>query len=375
MTDSKVGTIEAIALLVIAMLNNILLILPNHIIENSGSSALLNTIFICLVTALLWYIILKLMKPFLNQDILDIANFVGGKILKTVIGILFITYFILIACTQLRNFVEILKITYFEDIPTCLLLFVFMAIAFLVSRFDISTISRTNLIIVILMIFDLLFIFTNISNRFVPERIFPLWGYGVKQTLFYNLTNVFAFTGLSYLYFLHPLLKKPESFRKISFAGLIISSVFLILSIMTLLFTYADILSTNEIAPVFTLAKNLSLSRFFERPESLFLFAWVLTITSQLVIVLFLTSTTFTKITHLKDRKAILPTFSILMLFIAMIPKSMTDVRFMQNNIFQCLVIFLLYVFCPIVLILANRKYKKLHPKGKEVNTPNEPTS
>lgn len=372
MSDSKLGRIEAIAFIVVIILNHIFFNLPNRIINVYGSASLLNIVYISIVSFLILYVLLKLFKKFEGYDILDVSEFLGGKILKSIIGILFIAYFLIMSSTQLRNLVSMLKITYFEEAPECFLLLCFVVVLVISCQFQRSTIFRNNVILTVVMLVVLLLIFAGVSTSFIPERIFPILGYGFNHTFFTGLSNLFAFSGLAFLYFLQPFLKRTQEFKKISYISLGISSIYLFLSVMSLLFTYADVLSTNELSPLFSLVQTIDFSRFFQRPESIFLFGWILNLLSYLSISMIVITTIFQKITQNSDQKMATYTFTTLLFLLALIPKAMADVRWIQNNIFPPMILSLLYVICPIILLLANWKYRKksksMHRQGDSTN-------
>ena len=54
-TSQKIGTIEAIALIVIIIINQIILNLPNTIITSTGSSSWLNVIYITIIAIILLF--------------------------------------------------------------------------------------------------------------------------------------------------------------------------------------------------------------------------------------------------------------------------------------------------------------------------------
>lgn len=361
MSHSKIGVIEAIAFLIVISLNHTILNLPNHIINQCGSSSLLNIIFVAIIFLLFLTFLLRLLKNFTGYDILDISEFLGGKKLKAVIGVLFVSYFLIMSGTQLRNFVSILKITYFERAPECFLIFCLLTIVFLTFYFHRSSIFRGNVIVTALILINLLIIFIGISYRFLPERVFPLLGYGAKQTFLVGLTNLFAFSGFAYLYLLPPFLKKKEDIKKVCYGSFAISFIYLFLSIMSLLFTYADILFTNELSPIFTLAKNLHLTRFIQGAESLFLLGWILGLLSYLSISIMIMTIIFQKMTQASNCKITGYTFITILFIIAIIPKGMTDIRWIQNNVFPWMTNILIYILGPTILILANIKYRKKH--------------
>lgn len=207
MNYSKIGSTQAIALILVVVLNHIILNLPKNLIDSCGSSAPLNIIFVSILMFIFLYFVIKLFKNFSNSDIVDVAEFLGGKILKTIIGILFIAYFIVLSGTQLRNFCEILKVVYFPNVPICLLIILFLAVAIIANKFGSDAILKSNLIVVPLVMINLIIAFFCVSARFVPQRIFPILGYGINSTFLSGISNIFAFTGIAYIYFLRTIVK------------------------------------------------------------------------------------------------------------------------------------------------------------------------
>ena len=57
-----------------------------------------------------------LFKHFSGQDILDVSQYLGGKILKVITGFLFIAYYIVFTSVRLRSFSENLKIIYLDKV-------------------------------------------------------------------------------------------------------------------------------------------------------------------------------------------------------------------------------------------------------------------
>lgn len=318
------------------------------------------------------YIILKLFKNFSNSDIVDVAEYLGGKFLKIIIGTLFIAYFIVISATQLRNFCEILQLAYFPEVPISLLVILFLAIAVIANKFGNMSITRINLIVVPLVMINLLIAFFCISSRFVPERIFPILGYGINETFFSGLTNLFAFTGLSYIYFLQPLLKNSEKFKKISFIGMGISAIYLFLSITTLLFSFADVLSINEISPIYLLVRGADWGRFIQRPDSVFFLGWILCMMSYISITIMLVIVILKKLGNLNSKFPLAYPTSALIFIVAILPKGIAEIRFIENYVFKYFTLILLFVISFLVLALANIKHNKLKSPNNEEELVNE---
>lgn len=79
MTLDKIGSIEAIVLVCVVMTNQILLNLPESIIESCGSSAWLNVIYITVIVVLFTMLLCKLFKVFSGKDILDVCEYTGRQ--------------------------------------------------------------------------------------------------------------------------------------------------------------------------------------------------------------------------------------------------------------------------------------------------------
>ncbi len=372
MNYSKISSIEAIAFIVVVMLNHIVLDLPNHFLNTCGNSAPLNIIFISILIFIFLYFVIKLFKNFANKDILDVSEFLGGKVLKTIIGILFISYFILLCGSQLRNFGEMLKIVYFPKLPICLLVLSFLVVGVFANKFSTNTIIKGNLIVVPLVMINLLIAYFCISSRFVPEKIFPILGSGINETFFSGMTNIFAFTGFSYIYFLQPMLKKTDNFKTISFIGIGISSIYLFLSITSLLFAFSDIISINEISPIYLLVRAADFGRFIKRPDAIFFLGWMLSLMSYVSITILLVTTIFKKIGNLKATFPMSYSVAFLLFIVALIPKGMLEIRFIENEIYKYATIILLFFISFFILIFANIKYRKKHVSIRESDLANE---
>ena len=113
LSKSKLGTIEAIMLVLTIVVAHSVLSMSTNILSSYKSASILNVIYVSVIAIAITYIIYRLLKNFPNMDIIDISEAVGGKVFKNLVGIVFIIYFILTASLMLRNFCESIQILYF----------------------------------------------------------------------------------------------------------------------------------------------------------------------------------------------------------------------------------------------------------------------
>lgn len=193
MSKSKIGTLEAIMLILTIVVTRAILSLPRELLTTTKSATILNLIYVSIIAILLAYIIFRLLKNFPGLDIIDISEFVGGKLFRNIIGIIFILYLVFTSSILLRNFCESLKIIYFPmtDITFIILLFIIALCA--ANRLDFSSTLKTNLLILPIVLICAIFLFLANMNKFVPQRIFPILGDGLFDTFVLGLTNLSAF--------------------------------------------------------------------------------------------------------------------------------------------------------------------------------------
>ena len=168
MSNSKIGNIEAIMMILTIVISHTILSLSRNLVANMKSAVIINIIYITFIALLIGYFIYKLLKKFPGSDIIDISEFLGGKILKNIIGIIFITYFIFSASILLRNFCEGLKIIYYPQTNIIFIILFFIISISLTNNLSFGTTLRTNLIIIPIVLFSIIFLFVANFKNFTP---------------------------------------------------------------------------------------------------------------------------------------------------------------------------------------------------------------
>ena len=112
MSKDNLNYIEATFLVIIIMVSHVILDIPNVILTSNSSSAPLNVIYITILTLIFFFIVHKLFEPFHNKDIIDIAEYTGGSILKKIVTVIYSLHLIFIDGVYILSFVDIIKIIY-----------------------------------------------------------------------------------------------------------------------------------------------------------------------------------------------------------------------------------------------------------------------
>ena len=275
MSKSKIGTVEAIMIILTIIVAHTILSLPKNILTSMKSASILNLIYVSIIVVALGYLVYRLLRKFPGLDIIDISELIGGKIFKNIIGTIFLVYFVISASMLLRNFSESLKVIYYPMTDIFFIVAFFIIPVCYANRLDFNATSKTNLIVVPIVLVAIVVLFATNMKQFSLQKMFPIFGEGVVNTFFLGLSNISAFGGIVYLYFLPPLLKEPEKMKKITLISIGITALYLILSVATLLFIFSFFITTDEITPLYNATRYIELGDFFQRLESVFLIIWI----------------------------------------------------------------------------------------------------
>lgn len=355
----KIGKFEVIALFITIISNNIIINISTIIVNNSSTGAWLNIIYLTLICLVFIFFICKFFKPFINSDILDVSEFLGGKILKTIMAILYVALFIISSATCIRYFSNSLKLIYFNYTPLVFLILLMIIPVVIANRYGLKGISGANLIFLPVAVFSIITLFFTASQDFVWERLFPALGYGAKETFLLQITNIFAFDVIGYLYFLKPFLKKETDFKKISIIAVILCGLYLLLSIISLLMSFAFIMQTDETLSLYLLTRLISFGNFLQRVDAIFIFIWILTILSYLSLNLFIITQIIKKTINLKSTAQIIYPIAVFIFSIGLLFKNIMSIKLFISNFYNIYSAILIFIISFIILLLAYIKKKK----------------
>ena len=364
MAKHKIGTISAIMLTLSIVVSYITSSLPRTFVNETKSATLLNIIYITVIVLFIILLFCKLINKFPGLDLLDISNFLGGNILKNIVGGFFILYFILSSSLMLRNFCEGLSVVYYPLTNYVFVILMFIFALALSNRLGFNSTLNTASIVFPLVLLSAILLFCGNLDNFSFRRIYPILGDGFHNTFILGLKNIGAFGGICYLYFLPTMLKEPEKLKKIAVISVICTGAFILLCVATLLFMFSFFITTDEVMPLFSAARHIEFGSFFQRFESIFLLIWIISFCCYLSISCKFATHIFTKMFNLSDMRPLLNVFTILIFGISLLPKNYAISNSFETDIYRYLRIAIGFILGITILILANLKKKKVGEKN-----------
>lgn len=286
-------------------------------------------------------------------------NFWGGKFLKNIIGTIFIIYFLTSSSMFLRNFCEYLRIIYYPSTNVIFLISIFIIAICIVDNLDFNASFKANLIITPFALISIILLFFANIKYFSGQRMFPILGNGFFDTFLLGIGNIYAFSGIVFIYFLPPLLKQPEKLKKIAITSVCISGAYIILAISIILFMFPFFTKVDEIIPLYSAATYVEFGSFFQRLEAIFLLIWIIAFACYLSMLTMFSIHSFRKMAKIKYIKPIVIPFTLVILGISLIPSNFAVAKFFETVIYRFAMIGVTFVVGFFILIFANYKKKK----------------
>ena len=358
MDSTKIGNKEAIALIVTIVFNHIVLNATTDIISTTGSSSLLNLLYVGIIALIFACIVCYFLNKFPSYDLIDISKYLGGNILKWIIGLFYIAYFIFFCGSFLHMFASCLQVIYFPLTRLYYIILIFIIAGIITCTFNYNAVFRSTLIFFPILIFSLLFLFASDIPFYKVERIYPIWGYGIDKTFIAGLSNMFAFQGLTFIYFLPPMLKEPEKIKKIAVHSVIWSCVFLVISVAIILFMFHSFLDSDELLPLFSAVKYIEFGSFFRKLDSIFILIWIISFTSFLSLILKFSSIILSKLLNVRKNLLVIVALAIAIFFASIWQKNYADTVYWINSVYKYAFFILIIGISSLILIAGTIKQK-----------------
>ena len=308
-------------------------------------------------------LIYKLLSKFPGLDIIDISKLLGGKSFQIIVGLGAIVYIIFITSVLLRIFANCLKIVYYPMTGLLFIISIFIVSIPISCNLQGNSVFKANLAIVPIVVFSIIFLFIANSKHFHIENIFPIFGNGINETFGIGISNLFAFSGTAILYFLPPMLKNKKQLRIISIVSVLVSSIYFLLTMATILFMFSPSAFISELMPLYSAVRYVEFGTFFERQDSVFLLIWILSFFCYLGIMFNLCTSIYKKITNIKSKKLICFPLALLTLGCSLLPKNESITNYLEGTIYRYVFLIFPVAIYLIMLSIAVLKKNKKHIK------------
>ena len=358
----KINNKEAISLIVSSTLGITVLVSSQIIASACLSSSLINTGFISLIATAITVIICLLYKKFVGISFLDITEFLGGKFLKSIVGLIFFSYFLFTAAIVLCKAVNCLQIVYYPMTNVSYTVLLFAITTCIACNLKNNGFLRATFLILPIVLVAILFIFVGNMKNFNYENIFPVLGNGAYSTFVSGTSHLFTFGGIAYMFFLPQNLKRPDKFMSISLISMIISSICLTLVVATVILMFNKNVTSGQLFPLYIAVRYIEFGTFFQRLDAVFLLIMNIAICSFLGIYGNLCLGILKEITGTTDIKPLSYPFVLLLYSCTLFIDGFFQLENMQNKVFK--IFFFSVVGLGLIILLLSNIKRKLRKGG-----------
>ncbi len=354
----KLKKYEAICLILIIMVNKLILNVPYYVIDLVGTGAVINLIYIGVIGLLFVLCLNHLFQKFPNSDIIDIAEFLGGKVFKVIMGMIFIAFFFFVSYTTLSDFANMIKTIYFHNSPLIFILLFFIVGIVIANLAGFKATVRTICLVVPFALISITLALLAVYDEFTISKFSPFFGYNFQTTFLNGLLNIFSLYIVTYYYFLMPLLKDSFTYKKVTTISYIISWLLLFVTVVSILTIFPITNDTEPLNSLYLLSRKIELGDFLQRLDAIFVLLWLISTFCYLSICIFMINRIFKKLTNIADEKLLSLSTSSILLGLCLLPFNVAISRFIENIIYRYLIIGLIFIGCFAILLLANLKFK-----------------
>lgn len=360
------GSFEATCITISLITTQLFLNLPRTMMESAWTAGWLLSLYLTILALIFFTIIDQLYKPFRGKDLLDLGEYIGGKIGRIIVGIIVLFFLIYIAPVILREFSENMKIIALNKSPLSFVMLFFLISMIIAAYVGLKAIARFSAIAVPIIAVGYLIIIIGSVNFFDLSRITPWLGSGTYEIFVNGFPKISVFAGVILVPLLYPFIHTRKSFQTVGYGSIILSGLFFFIGVLAFSLIYQYPTGTESFLPIYQLARLIDYGRFFQRVESMFVIVWVASALIHLSTLLYLIAYVFKKTFKLEYYKPLIIPFSIIVYTLAFSTHNLTSTIELEKHFrnFAWIITFLI----PILLLILAKWSKKKDKKEESGN-------
>jgi spore germination protein KB len=353
-----VGKRELFALLTVFAGTDVFLSYPQQMVARGAQAAwmipLISMLFALFFFALMGRIVRKYGQgSFYPQR--------GGRGIGVglIAGSLFVSYFVLVTASEMRQFTETVVTTVLPKTPVGFVALPFLLVITYFAYMGIEGLTRVAFVTGPWLLLGLVLLLLTNLNWAHPAYLLPFWGNGLEETLVQGVHFSSMYSNILILSLLAPLLREKEDVFKVGTQSIV--TVTCIYALVALVFV---MVFTAEAAgkmpfPLYQFARLIYLGRFFQRLESAFVFIWVACAVIKMATGLWICSYLTANIWKMPAYRPLVLAFALIIFALSFLPKNFPEtLRYDVTYLLDWGWIFVLVLPTWIVL-LANRSKRK----------------
>ncbi|WP_342415859.1 GerAB/ArcD/ProY family transporter [Paenibacillus sp. FSL R10-2782] len=259
-------------------------LLGNAVIINLDSEVERNTWIVQLIAMVAGMMLFRMYtytaEMFPGQSLTTYARELVGNTGGTVIGMMYILFFMYLTSRNLRDETELVRVNVLEKTPSLIVAFLMVICVIYVLWLGFEVLARTGQIF--LMVVVLVIFFGNtlliLSGSIHLEELMPVMNEGFKPILHAVIREHLAFPYGEMICFMMfiPCVRKPSQITRAGYVGILVGGIVLVeAAILNVTVLGADI-TERSIFPLLSTFANVQLSEYVQRPDVIILMSVII---------------------------------------------------------------------------------------------------
>lgn len=362
-TNDKITSTQAVIFITDSVLGAGILTLPRDVAEQTQTpDAWLSILLGGGVVMLAVLLMVKLSQQFPESTIFEFSSKIAGKVPGSVMSLLLIFYFLVLAGFEIRALAEVNIFFLLEGTPIWAVIIPFIWTAAYLTSGGINCIARLFQIIFPVSILILLLSLVFSMRMFDINHLRPFLGEGLPPVFKGLKSSLLIFTGSEVVLFLVGHMQHPKQAVKAILAGISIPFMLYFCTTVIVIGSMSVDAVLRSTWPTLDLLRSFEVTGlFFERLEFPFLVIWMMQMFCNFTIYFFTTTLGVSKIFRIKFPAALFALMPVVFI-VALIPKTMNDVFALGGAVGNIGVFLFILVTVPLsVIYLIRKKGLKQH--------------
>ncbi|MCM1990915.1 GerAB/ArcD/ProY family transporter [Oceanirhabdus seepicola] len=230
-----------------------------------------------------------------------------GKILGNILSVIYLSYFAYIGARNIRDFLEITKITQLSMTPMIYIGILFIVVVIFSVNKGLKTIAGTAQLFFILIIFVPLLIWVLLllmGNVMDSSNLRPILQDGIVSVIKKGWPLISFPYGETILFtMIYPFVSNGKKIRKVAILSIVFEGIILSLSTMLLIVVLGVPQATKALCPLFDVVQRIDLKDFLTRLDVLFVLLLMIGGFFKVTLFMYVAVIGTIQITNIKDFK------------------------------------------------------------------------
>jgi spore germination protein (amino acid permease) len=364
--EGKIGLAEGMWMIALFCCAKLILMYPRTAIELGGCAGWMISIISVLIGLLSLYIIISLLKRFPGQTIIEAGQSAAGPIIGFVAALFYLVFFVYADSMAIREFSESIKLLALPMTPLYVIIMIFIIAITICVYLGLEAMSRMALIIGGSTLFIILLALAVMIPDYNINYLFPLLGKGPQKLLLWGIIKSSNYSEILFAGLMVNVMGGWKNTLKAGRNALLLSMIISPAVIIAVIMTFGSTSADKLYFPLIETIKEITIGRFFQRVESIFLWFWLQVGFLYCSLGLYASIITFARMFKLKHYKPLIPAFVIIVFSLAILPHDIDEAFNLDSNVLRNISWVGSIVVPLIILVIAMIRGKRTQTQSLE---------